>query len=288
MEEVWLGERYRVHGGAEQGQGRRGAAQTPLLVWTQCACWMRARHRYLCMMVFETSVLLSAPSRYATLDNAAVLARESISASFRALAPPFLRTPFQAMPSGTPSAAATWSAVPTSSSSSSSSITAIPSTSSHNSPLGTLLLLVSCLILLGCCSVCLVAQLRAYQRRRAHYVDEDRAPLLDPAHDPYGSPERGSKAASSRHADMASIGTPARDFVRLSSLPSSALRMDEHGRRCMACSAENECVALRPCGHAVLCRACSDFVYTCPHCGGYISGIIFKPKSEEEQASERR
>ena len=176
-------------------------------------------------------------------------------------------------------------AVPTSTSGggggSSSSSTITSPTTSHNSPLGTLLLVVACLILLGCCAVCLVGQLRAY-RRRAHHGDEDRAPLLDPSHDPYSSPEGKSRERQSRQADMASIGTPARDFVRLSSLPSSALRMDEHGRRCMACNAENECVALRPCGHAVLCRPCSDFVYTCPHCGGYISGIIFKPKTEQQ------
>lgn len=150
-----------------------------------------------------------------------------------------------------------------------------------SSTLSTLLLLVSCLILLGCCSVCVVAQLRAFQRRRQS--EEDRAPLLDPAHDPYGTPPASNGGtARGRGADMAAIGTPARDFVRLSSLPSSALRMDEHGRRCMACSVENECVALRPCGHVVLCRACSDFVYTCPHCGQYISGIEKRKPTAEE------
>ena len=143
----------------------------------------------------------------------------------------------------------------------------------------TLLLLCACFILLGCCSVCVVAQLRAYQRRRRE--EEDRTPLLDPVHDPYGTPPSVG-ATRGRGADMAAIGTPARDFVRLSSLPSSALRVNELGRRCMACSAENECVALRPCGHVVLCRACSDFVYTCPHCGQYISGI---EKRKEETMS---
>ena len=33
------------------------------------------------------------------------------------------------------------------------------------------------------------------------------------------------------------------------------------------------CVALRPCGHEVLCRNCADFVYTCPHCRQYISAV---------------
>lgn len=154
--------------------------------------------------------------------------------------------------------------------SSSATIEQHPATTTHGSAFSTLLLVIACIILLGCCSVCMVAQLRAYQRRRRS--EEDRVPLLDPAHDPYASPSRNG-ASRGRGADMAAIGTPARDFVRLSSLPSSALRVDEHGRRCMACSVENECVALRPCGHVVLCRSCSDFVYTCPHCGGYISGI---------------
>ena len=155
-----------------------------------------------------------------------------------------------------------------------------PPVHSAGSPLT---LFVACLILLGCCSVCVVAQLRAYQRRRLR--GEENEPLLDPAYDPYGTPANGVRG---RGADMAAIGTPARDFVRLSSLPSSALRVDEHGRRCMACSAENGCVALRPCGHVVLCRACSDFVYTCPHCGQYISGIVFKPKTEDHGSSDKR
>lgn len=43
--------------------------------------------------------------------------------------------------------------------------------------------------------------------------------------------------------------------------------------RCRACNKVGECVALRPCGHAVLCRPCSDFVFECPLCGQYISGI---------------
>ena len=153
---------------------------------------------------------------------------------------------------------------------SSSSNTAAAPHGASSSTLSTLLLLVACLILLGCCSVCVVAQLR---RRRRHAEEEDRAPLLAPTHDLYGPGAGSGGTARGRGADMAAIGTPARDFVRLSSLPPSAMRVDEYGRRCMACNAENECVALRPCGHAVLCRACSDFVYTCPHCGGYISGI---------------
>jgi hypothetical protein len=161
-----------------------------------------------------------------------------------------------------------------------SAASAPSSSGSSSNTLQTLMLLTACLILLGCCSVCFVAQLRAYQRRRR---DEERAPLIDPSHEQYNSPgECGG--ARGRGADMAAIGTPARDFVRLSSLPSSALRADEQGRRCMACSAENECVALRPCGHVVLCRACSDFVYTCPHCGQYISGITATP----ERADPRR
>ena len=111
-------------------------------------------------------------------------------------------------------------------------------------------------------------------------MSEDREPLLSPAHDPHSPAGGANSRGRGQHGDMAAIGTPARDFVRLSSLPSAALRVDEHGRRCMACGAENECVALRPCGHAVLCRACSDFVYTCPHCGQYISGIVSKPDEE--------
>ena len=145
------------------------------------------------------------------------------------------------------------------------------SSASTSSPLGTIALFLACIVLFGCCCVCALLQVRAYQRRRH---EEERQPLIEPQYDPYGSPAGGSRG---RGADMAAIGTPARDFVRLSSLPPSALRMDEHGRRCMACSAENECVALRPCGHVVLCRACSDFVYTCPFCGQYISGISTRP-----------
>ena len=173
------------------------------------------------------------------------------------------------MPAPRATTASAGAAMLTTAASSSSNTAAAPHGAS-SSTLSTLLLLVACLILLGCCSVCVVAQLR---RRRRHAEEEDRAPLLAPTHDLYGPGAGSGGTARGRGADMAAIGTPARDFVRLSSLPPSAMRVDEYGRRCMACNAENECVALRPCGHAVLCRACSDFVYTCPHCGGYISGI---------------
>ena len=85
-------------------------------------------------------------------------------------------------------------------------------------------------------------------------------------------------------SDVASIGSPARDFVRLSSLPPATLRSDERGRRCMACDAPGDCVALRPCGHRVLCRKCSDFVHACPHCGQYISGVSHVPNASRSRA----
>ena len=126
-------------------------------------------------------------------------------------------------------------------------------------------LAVAAVLLLFCCTICLVAQHRAHRRRR--HDDGEDAPLLQ--RPDVSTPSRNPQ----QHVDVASIGTPARDFVRLSSLPASIFRFDEYGRRCMACNESGECVALRPCGHVVLCRACSDFVYTCPQCSQYISGV---------------
>lgn len=102
--------------------------------------------------------------------------------------------------------------------------------------------------------------IRHFRRQPQHAEREPLLPVPDPR--------------LSRPADgVAAIGTPARDFVRLSSLPASVFRSEEDRRRCLACGETGKCVALRPCGHAVLCRECSDFVYTCPHCGQYISGV---------------
>lgn len=121
-------------------------------------------------------------------------------------------------------------------------------------------------------------------RRRQKRREEEQLPLLDgeEAEAAHGC----SRGVPSNYScgDVAAIGTPARDFVRLSSLPASVFKSSDEGRRCMACSQAGECVALRPCGHAVLCRACSDFVYTCPYCGQYISGIAAK---ENENGSLR-
>jgi hypothetical protein len=41
----------------------------------------------------------------------------------------------------------------------------------------------------------------------------------------------------------------------------------------MACGDLGVCVALQPCGHEVLCRSCSDYVYTCPQCRQYITSV---------------
>ena len=104
---------------------------------------------------------------------------------------------------------------------------------------------------------------------------EEKQPLLEVA-----EPQRDGQWGSD---GIAAIGTPARDFVRISSLPASIFRSEEENRRCMACGETGKCVTLRPCGHVVLCRACSDFVYTCPHCGQYISGVNARNASEGSQ-----
>lgn len=122
-----------------------------------------------------------------------------------------------------------------------------------------------------------VLGLRATVRSRRRRLDEEAAPLLKPR---YSTGSSNIRAGS----DVASIGSPARDFVRLSSLPPATLRSDERGRRCMACDAPGDCVALRPCGHRVLCRKCSDFVHACPHCGQYISGVSHVPNASRSRA----
>lgn len=121
--------------------------------------------------------------------------------------------------------------------------------------------------------LCVVATFRSRRRQRR---EEEHLPLLNDEletdSERFGCGSSSTINNRSRQ-DMAAIGTPARDFVRLSSLPASVFKDSDDGRRCMACSQPGDCVALRPCGHAVLCRACSDFVYTCPYCGQYISGV---------------
>ena len=92
------------------------------------------------------------------------------------------------------------------------------SSASTSSPLGTIALFLACIVLFGCCCVCALLQVRAYQRRRH---EEERQPLIEPQYDPYGSPAGGSRG---RGADMAAIGTPARDFVRLSPPPAAHRR----------------------------------------------------------------
>ena len=95
--------------------------------------------------------------------------------------------------------------------------------------------------------------------------------------EPLISEPADTRDAAPSCSTIAAIGTPARAFVRLSSLPPSVFRAEEDCQQCMACGEAVKCVALRPCGHAVLCRECSDFVYTCPHCAQYISGVALSP-----------
>ena len=136
---------------------------------------------------------------------------------------------------------------------------------------GAMLLLLCFLALV----VLVSAAAYALRRRARHHSQrhhEEAAPLLSDSECGSGSHIRGGGSGSGG-GDVAAIGTPARDFVRLSSLPPSALHSGGRERRCMACNETGECVELRPCGHSVLCRNCSDFVYTCPHCGTYISGV---------------
>lgn len=124
--------------------------------------------------------------------------------------------------------------------------------------LGAILVAVA---VVACCAVKLIC----CRRRRKSGGDED-VPLLGRA----DSPRHGRDTD-----DIATIGTPPRDFVRISSLPPSIFRVDRDQRRCLACGEAGKCVALRPCGHVVLCRPCSDYVYTCPNplCGKYITGV---------------
>ena len=130
------------------------------------------------------------------------------------------------------------------------------------------------LLLLFFCGLCVFARRRAAERRGG---GEEREPLID--REPFAVRDNGSGCSSrNRGSDVAAIGTPARDFVRLSSLP-DALNGDER-QRCLACGTLGECVTLRPCGHVVLCQACSDFAYTCPHCGQYISGAFLSSQHE--------
>lgn len=119
-----------------------------------------------------------------------------------------------------------------------------------------------CGVLLLFCAICVAVQWYSCRLRRRN--DDESMPLLARAESPREECETDGVAA---------IGTPARDFVRLSALPPSIFRHEEDQRRCLACGEAGKCVALRPCGHIVLCRACSDYVYTCPHCGQYISGV---------------
>ena len=133
------------------------------------------------------------------------------------------------------------------------------------------LLLSAAAIVLGF-GLCCVVQLMSCRLKGKSQGDED-LPLL-------------ARADSPRHdcdTDcIATIGTPSRDFVRLSSLPPSIFRAEEDQRRCLACGEAGKCVSLRPCGHVVLCRACSDYVYTCPHCGQYISGVGLRALPEPD------
>ena len=128
------------------------------------------------------------------------------------------------------------------------------------------------LLIIAACVGCCLLQYRAMKQRRSEMENE---PLLSDPRTPNGA---------SRRNDVATIGTPARDFVRLSSLPAAIFQSNEN--RCRACGNVGECVALRPCGHAVLCRPCSDFVFECPACGQYISGISFHVPSEARNGAE--
>ena len=95
---------------------------------------------------------------------------------------------------------------------------------------------------------------------------EETTPLL--ASISQGSSAKWAEQADDWEADgVVRIGVPARDFVRLSALAQAA-------SSCMACSeAGRPCVSLRPCGHALLCRACAEFASSCPKCGQRVTGI---------------
>ena len=125
-------------------------------------------------------------------------------------------------------------------------------------------LLLSAAAVVLCFGLCCIVQLMSCRLRGKSKADEDLPLLARPE-----SPRQDNNDTDG----IATIGTPARDFVRLSSLPPSIFRVEEDQRRCLACGEAGKCVSLRPCGHIVLCRACSDYVYTCPRCGQYISGV---------------
>ena len=117
--------------------------------------------------------------------------------------------------------------------------------------------------LLLCCVVCCSLQFYTWRVRRKKL--EERPLLAAP------SPPTDWEA----DGGVVQIGIPAREFVRLSSLPHSAGQRDAD--RCLACGEVGRCVALRPCGHVVLCRSCSDYVCTCPRCSQYITGVGLRP-----------
>ena len=139
--------------------------------------------------------------------------------------------------------------------------------SGSSSPMsGSAQLLGGLLLLIACLGVCCLLQYRRSSRKRDENETE---PLISRGHPPAPS--------GAVRQDVATIGSPARDFVRLSSLPAAIFQPNEN--RCRACGQAGECVALRPCGHMVLCRPCSDFVCECPHCGQYVSGVAFHQTS---------
>jgi hypothetical protein len=132
------------------------------------------------------------------------------------------------------------------------------------------------LLLLFSCCVCFVLQYRQLRKRR----EREGEPLLA------GGGGAPSTPNGRMRQDVAQIGTPARDFVRLSSLPAAVFQLSDS--RCRACGQAGECVAFRPCGHAVLCRACSEFVFECPHCGQGVSGVERWRGDATDGAFERR
>jgi hypothetical protein len=112
------------------------------------------------------------------------------------------------------------------------------------------------------CSLLLLRRLLALLCR-GRQRDEAKQPLL--------RPDRAAGAAEWDSGGVVRIGIPARDFVRIKSAPQAC--DDPSRRKCVACGEVGMCISLRPCGCVVLCRACSDFVCTCPRCGAHISGV---------------
>ena len=87
------------------------------------------------------------------------------------------------------------------------------------------------IVILICCCACFMFQYRAIRKRQAAHENE---PLLAEGH---SSAAAAPTTPSARgRQDVASIGTPARDFVRLSSLPAAIFELNENRCRASACN----------------------------------------------------